>query len=62
MLLAVTTARQKYVAYLEKEKKKKEADKVDHKRKGLVDEFDKLKVKKLRLQKDVDSLFKSADD
>ena len=30
--------------------------------KGLVDEIDKLKVKKQRLQKDVDSLFKSADD
>jgi len=58
MLLAVGTARQKYVAYLVKEKKK-EADKVDHKRKGLVDE---LKVEKQRLQKDVDSLFKSADD
>jgi len=58
MLLAVGAARQKYVAYF-KDEQKKEADKVDHKRKGLIDE---LKVKKQRLQKDVDSLFRSADD
>jgi len=62
MLLVIGTARQKYVAYLEEEKKKKEADKVDHKRKGLVGEIDELNVKKQRLQKDVDSLFRSADD
>jgi len=61
MLLAVGAACQKFVAYL-KDEKKKEADKVDHKRKGLVDEIDELKVKKQRLQKNVDSLFKSADD
>jgi len=39
--------------------RKEEGSKVDHKRK---DEIDELKVQKQRLQKDVDSLFKSADD
>jgi len=46
MLLIDGTSRQKYVAYLE-EQKKKEADKVDYKRKELVAEIVELKVKNL---------------
>ena len=37
-------------------------DKVDKKRKGVVDEIEELKQKKQRLHKDADVLLKSADD
>ena len=62
MLLAASSARQKYLAYLEDEKKKKESSGRGQKRKLLNDEIDELQNKKRCLQTDIDSLTTSADE
>ena len=48
LLMAAASARQKYMAYLDEEKKKKVADTNDKKRKLVSDEIEQLKIKKLR--------------
>jgi len=62
LLLHVTSARQKYCAYLDEQKAKKAAEQHSKKRKSILDEIDELKKKKQRLQKDVDVLSASADE
>ena len=56
LLLTASSARQKYLSYLEGEKKKKECSGRGQKRKLLNDEIDELKKKKTCLQTDIDSL------
>jgi len=60
--LAVSSARQKYMSYLEGEKKKKECSGRGQKCKLLNDETDEFKKKKRCLQTDIDSLTTSADE
>ena len=62
LLLAASSARQKYFAYLEDEKKKKESSVRGQKCKLLNDEIDELQNKKRCLQTDIDSLTTSADE
>ncbi len=61
MITSVATARQRYMAYLDEEKKKKEKQAVSLKRKSLLDEIEDLKKKK-RLESDAAALNKSADE
>jgi len=56
LLLAASSARQKYLSYLEGEKKKKECSGRGQKCKLLNDEIDEIKKKKRCLQTDIDSL------
>ena len=60
LLLAASSARQKYNLYL-KESKKAEAEQSDKKRKAVSDQIEELKKKKVRLQQDISSLEASAD-
>lgn len=62
LLLSAAGARQKYLSYLDEQKRKKTSEGVELKRKELVDELDKLKKKRRRLDSDVDNLVKSADE
>ena len=62
MITSDTTARQRYMAYLDKEKRKKEKQAVSLKRKSLLDEIEDLKTKKKRLESDAAVLNKSADE
>jgi len=62
LLLAASSARQKYLSYIEDEKKKKECSGRGQKRKLLNDEIDELQKKKRCLQTDIDSLTASADE
>ena len=61
LLSSAAGARQKYLSYLDEQKRKKTSEGVALKRKELVDELDKLKKKRRRLETDVDGLVKSAD-
>ena len=56
LLLAASSARQKYNLYL-KESKKAEAEQSDKKRKAVSDQIEELKKKKVRLQQDISSLY-----
>ena len=58
LLLAASSARQKYNLYLEE---KAEAEQSDKKRKAVSDQIEELKKKKVRLQQDISSLEASAD-
>ena len=60
LLLAGTSARQKYLSYMEDEKKKKKRR--GQKRKLLNDEIEELHKKKRCLHTDIDSLTASADE
>ena len=62
LLLTASSARQKYLSYMEDEKKKKECSGRGEKRKLLNDEIDELQKKKRCLQSDIDSLTSSADE
>jgi len=62
LLLAASSARQKYLAYLEDEKKKRASSGRGQKRKLLNDEIDELQNKIRCLQTDIDSLTTSADE
>jgi len=62
LLISCSSARQKYVAHLEDEKKKSAATAVGKKRKAVEDEIGELKIKRLKVQTDVDALTKAADD
>jgi len=56
LLLAASSARQKYLSYMEDEKKKKECSGRGQKHKLLKDEIDELQKKKRCQQTDIDSL------
>ena len=62
LLLSAAGARQKYLSYLDEQKRKKTSEGVELKRKELVDELEELKKKRRRLDTDVDNLVKSADE
>jgi len=62
LLLAASSARQKYLSYLEEEKKKQECSGRGQKRKQLSDVIEELQKKKRCLQTDIDSLTASADE
>ena len=60
MICSAATARQKYMLYLEEEKKK-EKKAFSMKRKSLMEELDDLKAKKKKLECEAEGLAKSAD-
>ena len=62
LLLSAAGARQKYLLYLDEQKRRKTSEGVELKRKELVNELDKRKKKGRRLETDVDGLGKSADE
>jgi len=62
LLLVASSARQKYLSYMEDEKKKKECNGRGQKCKLLNDEIDELQKKKRCLQTDIDSVTASADE
>lgn len=62
LLLAASSARRKYMDYLEGERKKKESTGRGEKRKALDDEIEELKNKKRCMEKDVDAMTSSADE
>ena len=62
LLLAASSARQKYLSYMEDEKKKQECSGRGQKRKLLNDELDELQKKKRCLQTAIDLLTASADE
>ena len=55
-------AKQKYLSYLDEQKRKKTSEGVAMKKKELVIELDVLKKKGRRLETDVDGLVKSANE
>ncbi|XP_030847404.1 uncharacterized protein LOC115926629 [Strongylocentrotus purpuratus] len=61
IMLAASAGRQKYHIYLDEQRRKKEKEKKEGKRKGLMDGLEELKAKQMRLQADVKSLHTSAD-
>lgn len=62
LLKSASMARQRYIHYLEEQKKDKEKETLQAKRKVIVDGVDELKRKKARLAQDVAPLQKSADE
>lgn len=62
LLLSAAGARQKYLLYLDEQKRRKTSEGVELKRKELVNELDKRKKKGRRFETDVDGLGKSADE
>ena len=62
MTSSVPAARQRYIAYLEEERKKKQKEASSMKRKSLVEELDELNAKKKRLESEAAALVKSGDD
>jgi len=60
--LYCSSARQKYSAYLEDQKKNRSKVAAGQKRKALSDEVSELKVKRKTLQNDADALSTAADD
>jgi len=62
LILAATTARHKYSAYLNELHVKEATDAKSKKRKALQQDLEQLKTKKRRLQKDAEALEKEADD
>ena len=62
MLAAASGARMKYQAYLDNQKKQKKVEEESRKGKAEDAEIEDLKVKRKRLQCDMDALIKSADE
>ena len=62
LLSSAAGARQKYLSYLDEQKRKKTSEGVPLKRKELVNELDELKKKIRHLETDLDGLVKSADE
>ena len=62
LLVSAASGRQRYMAHLDEQRKKKESAEVTKKRKNLLEEIDEIKSKSKRLQNDVLSWQKSADD
>ena len=61
-ILAATTARQKYSAYLNELHMKEANDAKSKKREALQEDLQQMKTKKWRLQKEAEDLEKEADD
>ena len=62
LLVSSAMARQKYELYLQEEREKKKSNEEMRKRKHLLDELDDLKQKQQRMNSDINSLTKSADE
>jgi len=62
LLLYCASARHKYSAYLEEQKKSRSKVAAGQKRKAVSDEVSELKVKRKALQNDADALSTAADD
>lgn len=62
LLLSCKMARQKYEVYLEKERQKRKSEVERNKRKAQIDVIDEIKIKKRRLESDINGLTKAADD
>jgi len=62
LLFSVATARSKYMAYLDEQKQKSAKEKAENSKKRIHEEIEELKVKKRRIEKDLDALLKSADE
>ena len=62
LLISCSSARHKYFAHLEDEKKKHGNDERNRKRKCIEDEVDSLRKKKVAYEKDVESLTTDADN
>jgi len=62
LLSSAAGARQKYLSYLDEQKRNKASEGVALKQKELANELDELKKKRRRLETDVDGLVKSADE
>ena len=60
LFLSAAGARQKYLLYLDEQKRKKTSAGVELKKKELVNELDEIKNNR-RLETDVDGLVKSTD-
>lgn len=61
LLLSAAGARQKYMTYLEDQRREKEQQDAGRKRKAFLDELELLKAKKRRIEKDIEELERSAD-
>ena len=61
LLLAASSARQKYNLYLEESKKTAETEQSVKKRKAVSDQIEELKKKKAKLHQDISPLEASAD-
>ena len=62
LLISAGGARQKYIAYLEEQKREKSNTALAMKRKAHMEELGELKKKKARVEADVVALEKSADE
>ena len=62
LLASVSSARSRYMQYLEEEKQKQKTHEASLKRKSIEEEISELKAKKRRLERDVEVLQKSADE
>lgn len=62
LLHSASCARQRYHAFLDDEKKKKELGQQALKRKAAQDELDQLKTKRKKIQANIEALLKSADE
>lgn len=62
LIVNAAAGRQRYHQYLDEKKRDEEKAKNDNKRKEAVDQLEELKAKRVRLQNDVKSLQKSADE
>ncbi|XP_022247680.1 uncharacterized protein LOC111086979 [Limulus polyphemus] len=60
--ISAVMSRQKYNIYLETEREKMKTEAQQRKRKNVLEEIEAIKKKKLRLNQDILSLTKSADD
>lgn len=61
ILLAASTARQKYALHLEEMKTKSQTEQVANNKRAMSDEIEETKKKKQRLEQDISSLENSAD-
>lgn len=61
LLVSARFARQRYQAYLDEEKRKKEEHRRGEKRKAALDELDNLKEVKKRMKANIEALLKSTD-
>lgn len=62
LVLAVGSARQKYMAHLDDVKRQKESHKQAQKRKSTMDQLEELKMKKRRIEQNIAGLYKSSEE
>lgn len=62
LLTSCAGARKRYERYLDQQRQNKKSEEGSRKRKSLLDEIEELKEKKRRMNEDIDSLIKSADN